>query len=135
ASGGFSAWAVIAIRSLRRRERQLFPAAPRCANLAPMKGAFIEQTGPPEVIQYGEIPTPEPRGRQIRVRVHAVAVNPIDTYVRSGMVPMDLPRPFIVGCDFAGTVDAVGEEATSFKVGDRVWGSNQGLMGRQGTFA
>ncbi len=100
-----------------------------------MKGAFIEQTGPPEVIQYGEIPTPEPRGRQIRVRVHAVAVNPIDTYVRSGMVPMDLPRPFIVGCDFAGTVDAVGEEATSFKVGDRVWGSNQGLMGRQGTFA
>jgi NADPH2:quinone reductase len=64
-----------------------------------------------------------------------VAVNPIDTYIRSGLVPMELPRPFIVGCDFAGIVEAVGLEVTQFRVGDRVWGSNQGLLGRQGTFA
>jgi NADPH2:quinone reductase len=48
---------------------------------------------------------------------------------------MDLPLPFIVGCDLAGVVEAVGPAASRFRVGDRVWGSNQGLLGRQGTFA
>lgn len=100
-----------------------------------MKAAYIEQTGPPENIQYGELPTPQPQGKQVLVKVAAVAVNPIDTYVRSGMVKMELPLPFIIGCDVAGTVEAVGPEATRFKPGDRVWGSNQGLLGRQGTFA
>jgi NADPH2:quinone reductase len=69
------------------------------------------------------------------VRVGAVAVNPVDTYVRGGAVQFDLPKPFIVGCDLAGTVEALGPQAKRFKVGDRVWGTNQGLLGRQGTFA
>jgi NADPH2:quinone reductase len=64
-----------------------------------------------------------------------VDVNPIDTYVRSGMVAMPLPVPYIIGCDLAGTVVAVGPHTRRFKPGDRVWGSNQGLLGRQGTFA
>src|SRR5205809_5459396 len=51
------------------------------------------------------------------------------------MVNMPLPKPFVPGCDLAGTVDAVGTGVTRFKPGDRVWGSNQGLLGRQGTFA
>lgn len=100
-----------------------------------MRAAFLEHTGPPEVLQIGDLPTPSIRSTQIRVRVHAVAVNPIDTYIRSGLVPMDLPRPFVVGCDFAGVVEAAGLEVKQFRVGDRVWGSNQGLLGRQGTFA
>lgn len=100
-----------------------------------MHAAIIEQTGAPEVIRYAEIPTPEPHGAQVLVKVGAVAVNPIDTYIRSGMIPMDLPKPFIVGCDVAGRVVAAGPQATRFKAGDRVWGSNQGLLGRQGTFA
>ncbi len=100
-----------------------------------MKAAFLERTGPPETIQYGDLPTPTVKPTQIRVRVHAVAVNPIDTYVRSGLVPMELPKPFVVGCDFAGVVEATGLEVRQFRVGDRVWGSNQGLLGRQGTFA
>lgn len=100
-----------------------------------MKAAYIEQPGPPESIQYGELPTPEPRQGEVLVRVEAVAVNPIDTYIRSGMVAMNLPSPFIVGCDLAGIVEKVGPGATRFRAGDRVWGSNQGLLGRQGTFA
>jgi len=100
-----------------------------------MKAAYITRTGPPEVIQYGELPTPEPTGSQVLVQVGAVAVNPVDTYIRAGMISMPIPKPFIVGCDLAGTVVQVGPEATRFRPGDRVWGSNQGLLGRQGTFA
>jgi NADPH2:quinone reductase len=100
-----------------------------------MKAAYIERTGSPDVITYGDLPTPAPGPREVLVRVGAVAVNPIDTYIRSGLVPAKLSFPFIVGCDLAGTVEAVGAEVTKFKPGDRVWGSNQGLMGRQGTFA
>jgi len=100
-----------------------------------MKAAYITQTGAPENIIYGELPTPKPAASQCLVKVGAVAVNPIDTYVRGGMVKMSLPFPFIVGCDLAGTVEEVGANAKRFRRGDRVWGSNQGLSGRQGTFA
>lgn len=100
-----------------------------------MKAAYIETTGGPDVIRFGELPTPEPGPGEVRVRVAASAVNPIDTYIRSGVVKMGLPTPFIPGCDLAGTVDAVGPGVTRFRPGDRVWGSNQGLLGRQGTFA
>ena len=100
-----------------------------------MKAAYIEQTGPPENIIYGDLPDPQPQDKQVLVKVGAVAVNPIDTYLRAGLVKMELPMPFIIGCDVAGTVEAVGPEVTRFSPGDRVWGSNQGLLGRQGTFA
>jgi NADPH:quinone reductase len=101
-----------------------------------MKAAYIEATGPAEAtIKYGEVPEPQATGSQVLVKVGAVAVNPIDTYLRNGANYWELPKPFIIGCDLAGTVEATGPQAKRFKVGDRVWGSNQGLMGRQGTFA
>lgn len=100
-----------------------------------MKAAYYEQTGGPEVIQYGELPTPAPKAGEVLVKVAAASLNPIDTYIRAGMVNMPVPKPFIPGCDLAGTVEAVGPGAKRFKPGDRVWGSNQGLLGRQGTFA
>jgi len=100
-----------------------------------MKAAYINQTGPADSIIYGDLPTPEPQANEVRVKVLAVAVNPVDTYIRAGAVAMPLKFPFIVGCDVAGVVDKVGPHATRFKPGDRVWGSNQGLLGRQGTFA
>ncbi len=100
-----------------------------------MKAAYIEQTGPPDVIQAGDLPTPKYGPDQVLVRVHAAAVNPIDTYIRSGAVAAELPLPFVVGSDFAGTIEAVGAEVDHLHVGQRVWGSNQGLLGRQGTFA
>ena len=100
-----------------------------------MKAAYIRQTGPPENICYGELATPKPGPTHCLVQISAVAVNPVDTYIRSGLVQMPLPFPFIVGCDLAGTVVEAGSSVTRFEPGDRVWGSNQGLLGRQGTFA
>jgi NADPH2:quinone reductase len=100
-----------------------------------MKAAYITAPGPAESILFGELPQPEPRPGEVLIRVHAVAVNPIDTYIRAGMVKMNLPVPFIVGCDLAGVVEAVGSDCRQFRAGDRVWCSNQGLFGRQGTFA
>jgi NADPH2:quinone reductase len=100
-----------------------------------MKAAYYEKTGDPEVIQYGELPKPTPKAGEVLVKVGAASLNPIDTYIRSGAVNMPLPKPFIPGCDLAGTVEAVGPNVKRFKAGDRVWGSNQGLVGRQGTFA
>ena len=100
-----------------------------------MKAAYIIKTGPPENILYDELPSPIPGPTQCLVKVGAVAVNPVDTYIRGGMIQMPLPSPFIVGCDLAGTVMSVGARVAAFEPGDRVWGTNQGLLGRQGTFA
>lgn len=100
-----------------------------------MKAAYFTEPGAPDVIQYGDLPTPEPKGSEVLVKVNAVSVNPIDTYIRNGAPYWELPKPFIIGCDLAGVVEAVGPDAKTYKPGDRVWGSNQGLLGRQGTFA
>ncbi len=100
-----------------------------------MKAAYIEQTGPPECIICGDLPRPEPTASQVLVRITAAAVNPIDTYIRSGANYWELPQPYIIGCDLAGVVESIGPQAKRLKPGDRVWGSNQGLLGRQGTFA
>ncbi len=100
-----------------------------------MKAAYFVEPGPPEVIQYGELPDPQCGPGQALVRVGAVSVNPIDTYIRAGANYWDLPQPTIPGCDLAGTVVEVGAGVTHLKAGDRVWGSNQGVLGRQGTFA
>ncbi len=100
-----------------------------------MLAAYITETGAPSVIQYGELPKPSPGPGEVLVKVEAVAVNPIDTYIRGGMIAMPLRFPFIPGCDLAGTIETVGLKVRRFKAGDRVWGSNQGLFGRQGTYA
>jgi NADPH2:quinone reductase len=97
-----------------------------------MRAAYIEHTGQPDVILVGDLPKPEPGPGQALVRVHAAALNPIDLYLRSGLVAMPIPLPYIIACDLAGTVEKVGAGVKRLKKGDRVWGSNQGLMGRQG---
>jgi NADPH2:quinone reductase len=100
-----------------------------------MKAAYIYQTGTPEVIIYGDLPTPKPTRRQCLVKVAAVDVNPIDLYVRSGAIPMPLTFPFILGRDLAGSVVEIGTGIRDIKVGDRVWATSQGADGRPGTFA
>ena len=100
-----------------------------------MKAAFIEKTGPCGNIRFAELPDPECGDGQVVIETKAVSVNPIDTYIRSGAVALELPSPYVVGCDAAGVIHSVGSGVSKFKVGDRVWCTNQGLLGRQGTFA
>jgi NADPH2:quinone reductase len=100
-----------------------------------MKAAFIRRTGPAPTIEYGDLPDPQITASQCLVEVGAVDVNPIDVYVRSGLIPANLTFPYILGRDLAGKVVQVGEGVKHFRVGDRVWGTNQGTTGRQGTFA
>jgi NADPH2:quinone reductase len=77
----------------------------------------IERAGGPEVLIPKEIPTPEPGPGQIRVRHGAVGLNYVETYYRSGLYPLTLPK--VLGQEAAGMVDAVGEGVTRFHVGDR----------------
>jgi len=98
-----------------------------------MKAAFFERTCPASEIRIGELPVEPIQAGQVRVRVSASALNPIDLYIRAGTVAMPLNVPQIPGCDFAGEVTEVGPGVTQFREGDRVWGSNQGLFGRQGS--
>lgn len=100
-----------------------------------MKAAFITRTGPPEVIEFGNLPDPLPAANQCLVRVRAVDVNPIDVYWRAGLVPAKMSFPFILGRDLAGEVIATGAGVRRFKGGDRVWCSNLGFAGRPGSFA
>jgi NADPH2:quinone reductase len=101
-----------------------------------MKAAFVNCHGPADSIQIGEVPDPQSCSPdEVIVAVNVTAVNPIDTYIRSGAVGGELPTPWIPGCDFAGRVLAIGAMVTAFQVGDRVWGSNQSMAGRQGTLA
>ena len=100
-----------------------------------MKAAYIRTPGAPDVIQYGDIPDPTLGPGQALVKMSAVSVNPIDTYIRNGANYWPLPDPFVIGCDLAGTVVAVAEGVKNVQVGQRVWCSNQGLMGRQGSFS
>src|SRR5262245_22605557 len=64
-----------------------------------MRAAFFESTGGPDVIRIGELPLPEPKAGEVRVRVTAAALNPIDVYIRAGMVQMPRPTPTITGTD------------------------------------
>jgi NADPH:quinone reductase len=86
-----------------------------------MKAIYIEQTGGPDSLKYGDMPKPEIAPGQALIKVAASGVNFIDTYQRSGLYKV--PLPAILGSEGAGTV----EEGTIFKKGDRVvWSMARG---------
>ncbi|AKQ59050.1 zinc-binding alcohol dehydrogenase family protein [Bordetella hinzii] len=66
------------------------------------------------------LPTPEPGPRDLRVRVHAISVNPVDVKIRANRKPQD-GQPEVIGWDAAGVVEATGAQVSLFKPGDRVW--------------
>jgi NADPH:quinone reductase len=85
----------------------------------------IHQTGGPEVMKWESVEVPAPGAGQVRLKQHAVGVNYIDVYQRSGLYK--LPLPLVAGSEGAGEVVAVGPGVTDFKVGDR--GAYAGAMG------
>lgn len=78
----------------------------------------FERTGGPEVLQWVEVDVPPPAAGEVQVRHHAVGLNYIDTYHRSGLYP--LPLPSGLGQEAAGVVEAVGEGVAELQPGDRV---------------
>jgi len=86
-----------------------------------MKAIQVHRFGGPEVLEFQEIPTPQPAPGQVLVRVHAAGVNPYDTYMRNGTYAIKPQLPYTPGSDAAGTVEAVGEGVKKVKAGDRVY--------------
>ena len=90
-----------------------------------MKAVYIEKTGGPEALTYGDMPKPEAPAGHALVKLAATGVNFIDTYHRSGLYT--LPLPAILGSEGAGTVESVGEGVKTVKPGDRVaWATARG---------
>jgi len=90
-----------------------------------MKAIQVKQPGGPEVLDYVDLSTPQPKPNEAVVKLAASGVNFIDVYFREGRYKTQLP--FVVGQEGAGTVSAVGTEVKSLKVGDRVaWTGIQG---------
>lgn len=94
-----------------------------------------------EPLVLTELPTPEPRADELRVRVAAVGVNPVDWKMRT-RGPLRLaarlvgpPPPVVVGVDFAGTVEAVGADVGDLRPGDRVVGGTDFSRGQRGSYA
>jgi NADPH2:quinone reductase len=83
-----------------------------------MKAIYIEQTGAPEVLRFGDRPTPEPGKGEVLVKLAYSGVNFTDLNARSGI--NKIPLPAVLGSEGAGTVERVGEGVTDFKPGDRV---------------
>ncbi len=95
-----------------------------------MWGIQIERTGGPEVLQWRELPEPEPGDGQVVVDLAAAGLNYIDTYHRTGLYPLELPA--VIGLEGAGTVRSVGAGVDRFAVGDRVaWASAPGSYAEQ----
>ena len=86
-----------------------------------MKAIVVHEFGGPEVLKYEEVPAPEPGAGQVLVHLHAVGVNPYDTYMRNGTYAVKPPLPYTPGSDGAGVVEVVGPGVTKVKPGDRVY--------------
>jgi NADPH2:quinone reductase len=85
-----------------------------------MKAIRVHEFGGPDVLQVEEVPDPQVGSGQVLVRVEAVGVNPVDTYIRAGGYGKR-PLPYTPGSDAAGTVEAVGGGVDAVRAGDRVY--------------
>jgi NADPH:quinone reductase len=100
-----------------------------------VKAAYIERLGDPDSILYGELPNPVARPGQVVVCVQAVAVNTVDTLVRSGRWRTEVSFPLAVGRDLVGTVASVGPGVSGLEAGQPVWTNSAGYGGRPGATA
>jgi len=97
-----------------------------------MQAAYIRKTGSFDEIQVGELPVPQISDTEVLIKVQAVAVNHVDTFVRSGGFKTELNYPAVIGRDAVGTIVTVGAQVDQFQVGQLVWTNSMGYAGRPG---
>ncbi|MBM0225476.1 alcohol dehydrogenase catalytic domain-containing protein [Micromonospora sp. ATA51] len=100
-----------------------------------MLEAYLTELGGPERIRIGPLSVPVPGPTDVLVRTELIAVNHVDTFVRSGGYATHTPFPFVIGRDLVGSVVRAGEGVDEFAIGEKVWCNSLGHRGRQGSFA
>jgi NADPH2:quinone reductase len=99
-----------------------------------MKAAVLTRFGGPDAFELREVPVAEVGPRQVRVRVHATAVNPLDYQIRRGDYADYVPLPAVTGHDISGVVEELGSDVREFAVGDEVYYTPK-IFGAAGSYA
>lgn len=99
-----------------------------------MKAVVLARFGGPDAFELRDVPVPPVGPRQVRVRVHATAVNPLDYQIRRGDYADLVPLPAIIGHDISGVIEEVGSHVSEFQVGDAVYYTPQ-IFGGPGSYA
>ena len=106
-----------------------------------MKAIVYHKYGPPDVHEYQEVEKPTPKHNEVLIKVHAVTVNRTDCgflrakpFIVRFFTGLIKPRRTILGNEFAGKIEAVGKDVTSFKVGDKVFGYNDDDFGARAEY-
>ena len=97
-----------------------------------MKAIVVKEFGGPDVMKLEEVREPTAAPGQLLIRVQAVGVNPVETYIRAGAYARKPNLPYTPGSDVGGTVERAGSGVTAFKPGDRVY--TQGAAGGYAEF-
>jgi NADPH:quinone reductase len=99
-----------------------------------MKAVVLTRFGGPDAFEIQILPVPSVGSRQVRVRVHATAINPLDYQIRRGDYSDYVPLPAVIGHDVSGVVEAVGADVTEFAPGDEVYYTPR-IFGGAGSYA
>lgn len=99
-----------------------------------MKAVVLDHFGGTDAFELREVAVPHVGPRQVRVRVHATAINPLDYQIRRGDYRDLVPLPAIIGHDISGVVEEVGFHVTEFRAGDAVYYTPQ-IFGGPGSYA
>ena len=99
-----------------------------------MKAIRVHEFGGPEVLRLEEVATPRPAPGEVLVRIHAIGVNPVETYIRAGTYARLPALPYTPGNDGAGVIEQIGDSVTEFKPGDHVYTAGS-LSGTYAEFA
>jgi NADPH2:quinone reductase len=99
-----------------------------------MKAAVLTRFGGPDAFELRDVTVPDVGSRQVRVRVHATAVNPLDYQIRRGDYADYVPLPAIIGHDISGVIEELGSDVREFAVGDEVYYTPK-IFGDAGSYA
>lgn len=101
-----------------------------------MQAAVIRKYGPPSVFHTENLPEPQPGPHEVKIRINASSVNPVDWKVRSGKLALlaGWKFPRVLGADFSGEITACGKDVTDYRPGDEVFGFTSAIWG-PGTYA